>query len=282
VLFDDPLIAVDPDFDLGENPITSTNILDFIEEKKSRISRDLDRSQIHFPRLSNTRVEGELVGDILGAQTWIEDQVLETRVKECKSPRILHIATHGFFLSNQPHNLNSGAHDDYSEVINLQRSARIGFSDWKKIENPLLRSGLALAGANTWAKGGNLSAEAEDGILTAEDVTGMDLSKTELVVLSACDTALGDVLLGEGVFGLKRSFVLAGAKALVMSLWKVPDQQTKDLMLAFYSHLSQGRPRGDALRKARISIKKEYPNPYYWGAFICQGDPGPLSDQSHR
>jgi CHAT domain-containing protein len=105
----------------------------------------------------------------------------------------------------------------------------------------------------------------------------MDLSNTELVVLSACDTGLGDVLTGEGVFGLRRAFVLAGAQTLVMSLWKVPDEQTKELMINFYNHLLAGKSRAEALRHAQLNMKKKYPDPYYWGAFICQGNPGPLS-----
>jgi CHAT domain-containing protein len=144
----------------------------------------------------------------------------------------------------------------------------------------LLRSGLALAGANTWLQHRLLPSDAEDGILTAEDVSGMDLSNTELVVLSACETGLGKVLTGEGVFGLRRAFVLAGAQTLVMSLWKVPDEQTMDLMIDFYNHILAGKPRAEALRKAQLNIKEKYPDPYYWGAFICQGNPGPLSNRN--
>jgi CHAT domain-containing protein len=146
----------------------------------------------------------------------------------------------------------------------------------QRLENPLLRSGLALAGANTWSRAGLLPAEAEDGILTAEDVSGLDLLATELVVLSACETGLGEVRVGEGVFGLRRAFILAGTKSLIMSLWKVPDQQTQELMGDFYRRILSGQPRADALREAQLAMKARYPQPYYWGAFICQGDPGPL------
>jgi CHAT domain-containing protein len=117
--------------------------------------------------------------------------------------------------------------------------------------------------------------------LTAEDVTAMDLSSTQLVVLSACETGLGDILVGEGVFGLRRAFVLAGAQTPVMSLWKVPDKQTKDLMIAFYTHLLAGKPKAQALREAQLIMKEQYPDPYYWGAFICQGNPGPLPLSNH-
>ena len=91
----------------------------------------------------------------------------------------------------------------------------------------------------------------------------MDLSSTQLVVLSACETGLGDILVGEGVFGLRRAFVLAGAQTLVMSLWKVPDKQTKDLMIAFYTQLLAGKPKAEALREAQLIMKEQYPDPYY-------------------
>ena len=121
--------------------------------------------------------------------------------------------------------------------------------------------------------------DAEDGVLTAEDVAALDLAATELVVLSACETGLGEVLRGEGVFGLRRAFVLAGAATLVMSLWKVSDDETAELMTDFYRHLSRGSSRGDALREAQLSMKARpaLSHPRYWAAFICQGDPGPLS-----
>jgi CHAT domain-containing protein len=121
-----------------------------------------------------------------------------------------------------------------------------------------------------------LPAEAENGILTAEDVTGLDLLNTELVVLSACETGLGEVRISEGVFGLRRAFVLAGARRLVMSLWKVPDEQTQELMVDFYSRILDGCPGPDALREAQRAVKKRKPHPFYWGAFIYQGDPQAL------
>jgi CHAT domain-containing protein len=112
--------------------------------------------------------------------------------------------------------------------------------------------------------------------LTAEDVTGLDLLDTELVVLSACETGLGEVHVGEGVFGLRRAFTVAGTKTLVMSLWKVPDRQTRDLMTLFYEDLLQGKPRIEALREAQLQMRTRHPQPFYWGAFICQGEAGPL------
>ena len=120
----------------------------------------------------------------------------------------------------------------------------------------MLRSFLVLAGVNTWLEGGVLPAEAEDGMLTAEDVSGMHLLGTELVVLSACDTGRGAVQTGEGVLGLRRAFVLAGAQTLVMSLWSVPDIATAILMDQFYRNLLQGQGRAEALRRAQSALRQ--------------------------
>lgn len=258
----EPLIVADPDFDLA-SPLTSA-----IEINSSgRQSRDLARGTLEFTRLQGTRIEGKQIATLLGVKPWLESAALELHLKDRSSPRILHVATHGFFLSDQKHDVSI----ERMIVGSLDRLS-LG------LENPLLRSGLALAGANTWLaeQERNLPTEAEDGLLTAEDVTGMDLLSTELVVLSACDTGLGQVQVGEGVFGLRRAFVLAGAKTLVMSLWKVPDQQTQELMIDFYQRLLNGTPRAAALREAQLEMKQKYPDPLYWAAFICQGNPGPL------
>jgi CHAT domain-containing protein len=134
-----------------------------------------------------------------------------------------------------------------------------------------------LAGANTRLRGRLLPPEAEDGILNAQDVSGLDLLDTELVVLSACDTGLGEVRRGDGVFGLRRAFALAGAQTLVMSLWKVPDEQTAELMDHYYRLVLAGVSRVEALRSAQLAIKASYPeSAFSWGAFICEGNPYPL------
>ncbi len=270
-----PLVVCDPDFDLcreGYGPSTETGL------SRSRRSRDLPDAAYHFDRLPATRLEGERIGALLGVTPWREADSLEGRLKEqCRSPRILHLATHGFFLKDQEYDRAPGRRD---LGMLSEMTAGLGRLSGPLPENLLLRSGLALAGANTWLRKGNLPAEAEDGLLTAEDVTGLDLLDTELVVLSACETGLGEVRVGEGVFGLRRAFVLAGAKTLVMSLWKVEDDPTRELMEDFYRRIMAGQGRADALRGAQISLKAKYPEPFYWGAFICQGDPGPL--EGHR
>jgi CHAT domain-containing protein len=172
----------------------------------------------------------------------------------------LHLATHGFFLENQvPTNQSN-------PVEQMERLTGIG------LENPMLRSGLALAGANTWLRNGVLPPEVEDGILTAEDVAGLDLSNTDLTVLSACETGLGDIQTGEGVFGLRRAFMLAGTKALIMSLWSVPDKETQQLMESFYKLAIQGKPYAEAMREAQLNLRKERNSAFYWGAFVFQGE----------
>jgi hypothetical protein len=269
-----PLVVCDPDFDLravGDRPPGRD------DPTRGRHSRDLDDAEYHFDRLPATRLEGERISKLLGASLWQGASALEGRLKQrCRSPRILHLATHGFFMEDQrqdfdPRNRDLGLLRDGGDAARFAGPLP---------ENPLLRSGLALAGANTWLQRGTLPAEAEDGLLTAEDVTGMDLLNTDLVILSACNTGLGEIRTGEGVFGLRRAFVLAGAKTLIMSLWRVPDKETMELMEDFYRRVLAGQGRAQALREAQLALKAKYPEPFYWGAFICQGDPGPLTRQA--
>ncbi len=264
-----PLVVAAPDFDLGgESATTST------EERGTRggrRSRELERNLLRFDPLPGAGIEGEQIAVLLGVSPLLKEAAVEAAIKVHRSPRILHFATHGFFLPDQKVDPNQ-------EQLSRSTASVIGRLS-SRLENPLLRSGLALAAANTWLKGGIPPLEAEDGLLTAEDVSGLDLLATELVVLSACETGLGEVHVGEGVFGLRRAFMLAGARTLVMSLWKVPDQQTQELMEEFYRRVLVGQARADALREAQLVMKEKYPHPYNWGAFICQGDPGPLAWQ---
>jgi hypothetical protein len=295
----DPLIVADPEFDLDgspsqkvpKDPVQSLGFWSWLFGRRkpqpsapppqsqqaspaalsSRQSRDLPDCKFHFDRLPGTRTEGETLARLLDVHPWQGRDALEGRLKrKCCSPRILHLATHGFFLEDQTH----ASCDEFHAVGLLGEQERLS---GPLPENPLLRAGFALAGANTWLNGGTLPEEAEDGLLTAEDVTGLDLLATELVVLSACETGLGEVRVGEGVFGLQRAFMLAGARSLVMSLWAVPDEATRELMEDFYKRLLAGEGRADALRNAQLKLREQYPDPLYWGAFICQGDPTPLA-----
>ncbi len=181
----------------------------------------------------------------------------EEKVKHMSMPHVLHVATHGYFLKDL-----SASRNQKTFGIHIQN---IG-------ANPLLRSGLLLAGAATrQGAGDSLNLEAEDGVLTAYEAMNLNLSETELVVLSACETALGEVKNGEGVYGLQRAFLVAGAKSVLMSLWKVSDESTTELIRLFYKHWLEGQDKFSALANAQRSIREKYGEPYHWGPFVLIG-----------
>ncbi len=170
------------------------------------------------------------------------------------SPAAIHIATHGFFFPDPKNN----------KIVD-RVAGGIGF---RQSDNPLIRSGLALSGANNAWKGKPV-AGVEDGILTAYEVSNMDLPNTKLAVLSACETGLGDIQGSEGVYGLQRAFKIAGAENLLMSLWKVPDFETAEFMQQFYKNLFAKQTIPDAFYTAQSAMKKKYRNdPFKWAAWV--------------
>ena len=172
---------------------------------------------------------------------------------------VLHIATHGYFFPDIVRKKDDGLQltDDKKQTA------------FRVSENPLLRSGLIFAGANpSWTNPGYVSTAIDDGILTAYEISNMDLSKVKLVVLSACETGLGDIKGSEGVFGLQRSFKLAGVNNIIMSLWKVPDEKTRELMQRFYQFCFSGKSISEAFNSAQNVMRNKYPDsPYYWAGF---------------
>ncbi|MBC7774275.1 MAG: tetratricopeptide repeat protein [Phycisphaerae bacterium] len=173
------------------------------------------------------------------------------------APTVLHIATHGFFFPDPKDTTRQ------REILSDREPV------FKTADNPLLRSGLVLAGANPAWAGSKTPEGQDDGILTAYEISQMNLSGTELVVLSACETGLGDVEDNEGVYGLKRAFKIAGAKYLVMSLWQVPDKQTQELMSAFYKNwLERKMSIPKAFSAAQKTMRKRYGDPFFWAAFV--------------
>lgn len=182
-------------------------------------------------------------------------------------------------VANSKAATTSKAHTD-SKRKNAQRSvvvtARKSQADTLRKENSLLRSGIVLAGANNSVTSDEIK---DDGILTALEVSGMDLWGTRLVVLSACETGLGDFKQGEGVYGLRRALLIAGAETEVISLWPVSDQATAYLMIDFYKRLLSGAGRMESLRQAQLKLMKSLNHPYYWAAFIPVGDWKPLPTQ---
>lgn len=174
------------------------------------------------------------------------------------SPRILHLATHGFFFPNPRDNPGQKPLSGNDEPV------------FKSSDNPLIRSGLILAGgSHAWISGKPFKPGMEDGVLTAYEISQMDLNDTELVVLSACETGLGDIQGNEGVYGLQRAFKMAGARYLIMSLWQVPDLQTQELMTTFYTiWLSDKMSLPDAFQAAQKAMREKYEDPYLWAGFL--------------
>ena len=212
--------------------------------------------------LPGTRAEVDAIGAILkasGYQVSVLTQLSasESKLKTVKSPEVLHIATHGYFLEDVE---NSGS----AFGVHLDNAN----------DNPLLRSGLMLAGAgNTLSGASSPNLESNDnGILTAYEAMNMNLEGTHLIVLSACETGLGDVKAGEGVYGLQRAFLVAGADALIMSLWKVDDSATQQLMKSFYSNWIKLRNKQKAFKQAQLQLMTKYKEPFYWGAFVMMGN----------
>lgn len=166
------------------------------------------------------------------------------------APRILHIATHGFFLP---------APTAQQKVM--------GGPVFSQAADPLLRSGLVMAGGNYVWSGKTPVEGAEDGVITAYEIAQLNLSNISLVSLSACETGLGDVKGSEGVFGLQRSFKMAGVNKMLVSLWEVPDKETVELMTTFYDNWLNGADISSAFNAAQSAMRKKYP-PYYWAAFV--------------
>lgn len=208
---------------------------------------DIDRSGI--AELPGTREEIEKVNSILKLNRWqvktlTSEAATETSVKELWHPQLVHIATHGYFTSES----NNSSETD-----------------------PMLRAGLLFTGAANFLQD-KVSASNDNGILTAYEAANLNLDNTDLVVLSACETGKGEVQNGEGVYGLQRAFQTAGAQAIIMSLWKVDDTATQELMTAFYQNWMSGSTKAEAFRQAQLQLKTKYAHPYYWGAFVMMGN----------
>ncbi|HMG73972.1 MAG TPA: CHAT domain-containing protein, partial [Pyrinomonadaceae bacterium] len=272
---DPPVVVANPLFDLTSAAAASANgrraigLLGAGETANAEI-RATDFTKLYYPPLAGTAAEAKSIGALLPqARVWTQGDATEAALKTVNRPRILHIATHGFFLPDQPQSI----------VTNGRQLLRLDAEpSGPQHENPMLRSGLILAGVNQ-----NESGVGEDGVLTAQEAAGLNLFGTKLVVLSACETGLGDVQNGAGIYGLRRALVLAGSETQVMSLWQVSDTATRDLMIAYYTRLQSGAGRIAAMHQVQLAMlrgaalskngaaKTERRHPYYWAAFIPSG-----------
>ncbi|MEO9966527.1 MAG: CHAT domain-containing protein [Reichenbachiella sp.] len=212
--------------------------------------------------LPGTKAEIDAVSQItksngFAVKTYTSTMATETNFKRIASPTLLHVATHGFFLQE--------SHANQETVLGIDVN--------QAKSNPLLRSGLMLSNAEQAMSSSGYEStteikSADNGILTAYEVLTLDLKDTDLVVLSACETGLGEIKSGEGVYGLQRAFQVAGAQSVIMSLWKVSDEATKSLMTYFYSEWASGKSKNAAFISAQKKLRQEFTEPYYWGAFV--------------
>ena len=258
------------DASLFGNPIYSLDSGQLIRNKKGTLSKENILTGLFIPEKSETRIGSweNLAGaaeEIKKIKKLFDTNKIPTHLftgltaseenlksLNAVSPQVLLIATHGFFLPIKNSKNNSVAP---------------GRNALSTAGNPLLRSGLILSGGNYAWSGKTPIDGVEDGIVTAYEIAQLNLGNTELVVLSACETALGDVKGNEGVFGLQRAFKMAGVKKMIVSLWKVPDKETSELMTTFYSYWMKGKTIDAAFAQAQADMRKKYP-PYYWAAFL--------------
>jgi CHAT domain-containing protein/Tfp pilus assembly protein PilF len=255
-----PLLVANPLF--GEPPSEPAALRKLAANDRSKdphrsITVGEDRSSIYFaPLTGSTQEARELRSLFPDARILSGPDASKPHLDAINAPEILHIATHGFFLNDRAH---EGA-PEAGDTRGVRAAARVN--------NPLLRSGLALAGANMDLPG------QDNGILTALEAANLDLWGTKLVTLSACDTGVGEVKNGEGVYGLRRAFILAGAQTVVTSLWSVSDYATRELMRDYYAGLKKGEGRGEALRQAKLAMlnRKRHQHPFYWASFIQFGN----------
>jgi CHAT domain-containing protein len=211
--------------------------------------------------LPGTKVEIDGINKILTTNgykvaKYEQKNATETSVKALKGPSLVHIATHGYFLAD----------------ADLKGNDALGVNADNAKNNPLLRSGLILSGVQSSTDKSNSDLQSNDnGVLTAYEAMNLSLEGTDLIILSACETGLGDVRAGEGVYGLQRAFLVAGASTLIMSLWKVDDAATQVLMTNFYTNLAKGGSKAKAFKQAQLQLMTKYKDPYYWGAFMMMG-----------
>src|SRR5258705_80141 len=234
-------------------------------DNEAAVGAQIDYSQVFFGPLPGVADEVRALRRLLPHASFLtKERATKAALEQVRGPSILHIATHGFFLQDLPSNTAS-AKTSEREIV--KAGTRLGkWAVWT--ENPLLRSGLALAGANQGRS------DDDNGVLTAREASGLDLWGTKLVVLSACDTGVGEVKNGEGVYGLRRALVLAGSETQVMSLWPVSDEGTRDLMIDYYKALKEGQGRSEGLRQVQLRMiaSKHRRHPYYWASFIQSGE----------
>ena len=237
-----PLILANPKFETRRIKKRDSNNLNFLRPKKRLYNNKFK----NWSQLPGTALEGEKISKILKSKLLTKDDATAIAVMNYESPEILHIASHSFFISD----------DEF-------------------LEDPLLRSGVVLAGANNASNN-----KKDDGYLTALEFSKLNLQGTELVVISGCDSGVGEINIGEGVYGLKRAITIAGSRSSLLTLWPVSDFATVNFMKIFYENLKIGLGKYDALFNTQEFFRnhpnKQYRHPFYWAAFQLSGDWRPI------
>jgi len=274
------LVMGNPDFDLVLSSLGVAGDLTRKSDTNARLPKrsgaalasalSRDYRGIKFLPLPGAEAEARSVARLLGKDTILKVRAdaREAALKAVVSPRVLHLATHGFFLSDQEFRPTNGIYDGLVADGGLADWRTQPGEDW---ENPLVRCGIALAGANHASQITN--AVAENGLLTGLEASLLNLQGTELVILSACNSGAGEVRIGEGVMSLRRAFRIAGAETVLASHWKVSDESTRLLMTEFMRRWRSGEPRAKAWREAQLSLlhSKDFSNPYFWASFTLTG-----------
>jgi CHAT domain-containing protein len=278
--FGAPLLFADPAYDLTPDKIRAAIqaiFKDFKFDPNATRSLTSKTSLGRVPPLPSTRLEAEAITPSVEQVTgkapirYLGSYALESVVKRVKRPPMLVISTHGFFLPDEQRKSEPEREQEDRPLPSGELRAISPAHMPAPIENPLLRCGLMLAGCNQPSPTG------DDGILTGMEIVGIDLRGTNLVVLSACQTGIGKVQVGEGVAGLRQAFQLAGAEGVVATLWQVPDRDSAILMRDLFENLAQDQNAADALRNAqlaRISSRRERngaAHPFFWAAWTVTG-----------
>lgn len=260
------LVIANPSFDRPSARSAPSSTTDASPDKARRRSSELGSSQ--WTPLPGSEREGQQVAGLLGTSLISGPAATTTALQRQQGPRVLHIATHGFFVANQ-----DSPPTDPLQVVQEQTQQLQALRQ----EDPQLRSGLVFSGANQPD-----SDPSDDGYLTAAEAVTLNLKGTELVVLSACSTGQGEVRTGEGVYGLQRSLTVAGARSTLLSLWKVDDAATAAFMERFYKRLKAGEDRSNALAAVQQEFRNgtagdgQWKEPYFWAAWQLVGDWRPI------
>ena len=261
------IVLANPDFDNHEGELTIESGNFAIEQKLS-----INLNNRLWDSLPGTQEEGEIISEIINAELLTLSKATTLNIQKQNSPQILHIASHAYYLPDPKNNFSESP-----DFFLVQKDSKFLPRRFQS-DNPLLRSGVVLAGANKKNPISN-----DDGYLTAMEASLLDLENTELVIISGCESGKGDLKTGEGVYGLKRSIAVAGGKSSILTLWKVDDMATAAFMESFYKRLKSGDSREDALlltqKDFRLGVIKNpsevdnnWDKPFYWASFNLTGD----------